>query len=111
MSQPAPAARPRPATDRDARHNENVQRVIGQVYELVDLGHVTTFTHAVEPHPHRPDYTVDVFRLVFADGRQAQLPYSQLRQYLRGFFAGRHFPRDRPGVPVAEVTTIRHRQH
>lgn len=78
-----------------ARRAELLERVIGELYELHDLGAVTHFTHRDEPHRHEPGRVIDLFDVTLRGGRQIDLTLSQARIFLRGFFLGRDFPRPR----------------
>lgn len=87
----APSAQPHPASD--PRHASNLERLIADLYEVYDLGALEHFEHLVEPHRDGSGRQVDLFRLVFPGGRQRQMPFSQARSWLAGFFAGRDYPR------------------
>jgi hypothetical protein len=93
----SPAAGAR--ADRDARQAANIERLIADLYEIHDLGAVAHFEHYTEPSRDGAR-TMDMFRLVFDNGRQATLTYSGCRQWCSGFFAGRHYPR---GGSIEEV--------
>jgi hypothetical protein len=105
MSQAAhsPAAGAR--VDRDRRAADNLERVIRDLYEIHDLGAITHFEHYTEPSRDGAR-TMDMFRLVFDNGRQAQMSYSAARQWCSGFFAGRNYPRPARGAAIAEVARI-----
>lgn len=91
--------------DRDRRTSANLERLISDLFEITDLGALRHFEHYVEPS-RDGTRSLDMFRLVFANERQATLSYSGARQWCSGFFAGRSYPR---GVAVSQVATIRHR--
>jgi hypothetical protein len=87
------AARAHLRTRNTEAHDANVRRVIAELEQVRGLGHIDRFTHRVEPHKDRPEWTVDWFDVTFAGGRRDELTFASVRLYLRGFFAGRSFPR------------------
>jgi hypothetical protein len=73
----------------EERRRGNVEYVVRGLYEMHDDGAVSYFEHVEEPARTDLPHTVDVFRVVYAGGRQRTYPYAQARALIDGYRTGR----------------------